>query len=171
MVRPISVKAIVMIINGLNIDGSIEGADNLLILAGWCKVFHQSTENLIIGKLTEPTIINTAVIFSPRFVLEKEFFKKIIIRYNINNIATDVNLASHTHHVPHIGFPHNDPVTKQIKVKVAPIGATAELIIKLKGILKVRPTILYMVIIKNVNKANQAEGTWIYIILTVDPCW
>ena len=39
---------------GNNIDISIEGADNLLILAGWCKVFHHSTEYLIIGRFTEP---------------------------------------------------------------------------------------------------------------------
>ena len=68
-----------MIINGINIPISIEGDDNLLILAGWCRVFHQSTENLIIGKLIEPTMINTAVIFSPTSTLENEGRKKIII--------------------------------------------------------------------------------------------
>ena len=41
----------------LSIEGSIEGADNLLILAGWCKVFHQSTENFINGKFIELKII------------------------------------------------------------------------------------------------------------------
>jgi hypothetical protein len=46
------------------------------------------------------------------------FFKKIIIKYKKNNIATDVNLASQTHHVPHIGLPHIEPVIKQINVKV-----------------------------------------------------
>ena len=41
-----------------------------------------------------------------------------------NKINIDVNLASQTHHVPHIGFPHKEPVTRQIRVKTAPIGAT-----------------------------------------------
>ena len=72
-------KARVMTINGTNMLESIEGDDNLLILAGWCRVFHQSTENLIIGKLIEPTMINTAVIFSPTSTLENEGRKKIII--------------------------------------------------------------------------------------------
>ena len=122
--------------------GSIEGEESLLILAGWCKVFHQSTENLIMGRLTEPTKTNTAVIFSAKLMFVNEFFRKIIIRYKKNNKATDVSLASHTHQVPHIGLPHKDPVIKQIKVNVAPMGAIAELTIKLKGILNERPTIL-----------------------------
>ena len=71
----------------------------------------------------------------------------------------DVNLASHTHQVPHMGLPHNEPVIKQIRVKVAPIGATAALTMKLKGVLNASPMMLYTVIIKKVNKASQAEGT------------
>ena len=54
----------------------------------------------------------------------------------------DINLASHTHHVPHIGFPHKEPVNIQINVKVAPIGATAEFTIKPKGILNDKAIIL-----------------------------
>ena len=76
-----------------------------------------------------------------------------------NNTATDVNLASQTHHVPHIGLPHKDPVNIQINVKVAPIGAKAELTINPKGILKASAIILYMVITNKVNIANHAEGT------------
>ena len=68
----ISIKAIVIIIRGINIDISIEGEDILLILAFWCRVFHQSTENLIIGKFIEPTIIKIAEILSPKFELENE---------------------------------------------------------------------------------------------------
>ena len=37
---------------------------------------------------------------------------------------------------------HKDPVIKHINVKVAPIGATAEVTIKLNGILNARPIIL-----------------------------
>jgi hypothetical protein len=113
----------------------------------------------MIGKLIDPTIINIAVIFSPKLSLVNEFFKKIMIRYSINKIATDVKRASHTHQVPHMGLPHNEPVIKQIRVKVAPIGATAALTMKLKGVLNASPMMLYTVIIKKVNKASQADGT------------
>ena len=53
-----------------------------------------------------------------------------------NRIATDVNLASQTHQVPHIGLPHKDPEIKHRRVNIAQIGAIALFIIKLKGILK-----------------------------------
>ena len=66
MDSPINIKAKVIIIRGCNIEMSIEGEENLLMLAGWCRVFHQSTENFMIGKLIDPTIINIAVIFSPK---------------------------------------------------------------------------------------------------------
>ena len=58
---------------------SIDGDDNLLILAGWWRVFHQSTENLMIGRFTDPTRMNIAVIFSPTSKLENEGLTKIII--------------------------------------------------------------------------------------------
>ena len=99
-------------------------------------------KTLIMGRLIDPTITNIAVIFSARLIFVNEFFRKIIIRYKKNSIATDVSLASHTHQVPHIGFPHKDPVIKHINVKIAPIGATAEVTIKLKGILNASPIIL-----------------------------
>ena len=72
-------KARVMTIRGTNILVSIDGDDSLLILAGWWRVFHQSTENLIIGKFIEPIIIKIAVIFSPTSRLENEGLTKIII--------------------------------------------------------------------------------------------
>ena len=33
--------------SGVNIDWSIEGEDNLDMLAGWCNVFHQSMTTLL----------------------------------------------------------------------------------------------------------------------------
>ena len=96
----------------------------------------------MIGRFIELTIIKIAVIFSPTSMFAKDLLKKIIIKYIINKTATDVSLASQTHHVPHIGFPQRDPVNKQINVKVAPIGATAELTIKPKGTLNARATML-----------------------------
>ena len=32
-----------------------------MTLAGWCSVFHQSTENLMIGMLTKPTSVTIAM--------------------------------------------------------------------------------------------------------------
>ena len=86
-------------------------------------MFHQSTENFIIGRFIEQTITKIDVIFSLTSGFENDFFKKIIIKYINNKTATDVNLASQTHQVPHIGLPHKDPVIKHISVNVAPIGA------------------------------------------------
>ena len=56
IVNPIEANAKVIIISGISILGSIEGDENLLILAGWWSVFHQSTENLIIGIFIAPKI-------------------------------------------------------------------------------------------------------------------
>ena len=58
--------------------------------------------------------------------------------YKKNKIKTEVNLASQTHHVPHIGFPHKDPEIKQINVNTAPIGAIALFTINPKVILKAK---------------------------------
>ena len=58
MAIPIIINAIVIMINGVIMEGSMLGFDNLLKVAGWCKVFHQSTENLTIGRFTDPTRIN-----------------------------------------------------------------------------------------------------------------
>ena len=41
--------------NGAIIDESIDGESIFEIVAGWCKVFHQSTENFTIGRLITPT--------------------------------------------------------------------------------------------------------------------
>ena len=60
----------------------------------------------------------------------------------MKRIKTEVNLASHTHQVPHIGLPHKDPDIKHINVNVAPMGAIALLTIKPKGILKAKARIL-----------------------------
>ena len=41
------------------------GALNFEILAGWCKVFHQSTDHLIIGKFTIPKSVRIDAYLSP----------------------------------------------------------------------------------------------------------
>ena len=54
----------VIINKGNNIEKWIEDFDKRLIDAGWCNVFHQSTEYLIIGMLTIPKIVIIDVILN-----------------------------------------------------------------------------------------------------------
>ena len=49
-------NAAVIIINGNSIDECIVVLDKIFIEAGWCSVFHQSTEYLIIGTFIIPII-------------------------------------------------------------------------------------------------------------------
>ena len=51
--------------NGINIDVSMAGASSLLMLAGWCSVFHQSTENFMMGTFMKPTKAKIAPIRDP----------------------------------------------------------------------------------------------------------
>ena len=53
-----------IISKGMSIDGCIVGDSVSLILAGWCKVFHHVTENLIIGRLASPIIAKIEEYFS-----------------------------------------------------------------------------------------------------------
>ena len=53
-------------------------------------------------------------------------------------INSEVSLASHTHHVPHVGFPHIDPVISVATVKLAPRGAIALIAISASVCLKIR---------------------------------
>ena len=41
----------------------------------------------------------------------------------MHNINIEVILASQAHQVPHVGFPHIEPVTKAIKLNTNPEGA------------------------------------------------
>ena len=73
------VKATLIINNGINSVNSMLEDDNLLTLAGWCNVFHHSTEYLIIGRFIDPSKIKTDEIFSPTSILLKDLFRTIII--------------------------------------------------------------------------------------------
>ena len=56
-------NAAVIMLKGINIDEWIAVlVDKILIEAGWWSVFHQSTENLIIGIFTTPIIAINEVI-------------------------------------------------------------------------------------------------------------
>src|SRR4029079_13466716 len=91
--------------------------------AGWCSVFRQSTENLMIGKLIAPTSVSTAAARAAREGSSTARHSAINPRYIRNRISTEVSRASHSQEVPHIGRPQSEPVTRARKVKAAPIGA------------------------------------------------
>ena len=88
----------------------------------------------------------------------------------MHNINIDVILASQAHHVPQVGFPQIEPVTKATKLNINPEGAKLFAIKKNTLFLK-RITIIDRVAIKeNIPSEIHAEGTWTYIILTESPC-
>ena len=58
------IKLANIIINGISIELWIDGPDILKTLAGWCKLYHISTENFTIGILIKPIIAITEAGFS-----------------------------------------------------------------------------------------------------------
>tara|TARA_B110001450_G_C17197896_1_gene310141 strand:+ start:234 stop:458 length:225 start_codon:yes stop_codon:yes gene_type:complete len=71
----------------------------------------------------------------------------------------DVNLASHTHHVPQVGCPHKDPVTIARQVNINPKGAIL-LVIKVRFlILKTKLAIDKKAIQVKEAKPIHADGT------------
>src|SRR5690606_15373010 len=54
-------KAKNMIKSGMSREGGMVGPSARKTLAGWCRVDHQSTENLMMGTLTAPTRVKTAM--------------------------------------------------------------------------------------------------------------
>ena len=82
----------------------------------------------------------------------------------------DVSLASQVQKVPHVGWPHIEPVKSEIKEKVKPIGAML-LAIKVNIlVLKTNEINPQMPITAKICRASHDAGTWTYIILTVSPC-
>ena len=98
-----------------------------VIDADWWRVLHQSTDFLIIGIFTNPTITNQDNNLSAFSWLLKELWSEIKPKYIINNIKVEVILASHCHQVPQVGIPHTDPEKSAKKVTNAPIGAIARM--------------------------------------------
>tara|TARA_B100000579_G_C22139620_1_gene535937 strand:+ start:255 stop:509 length:255 start_codon:yes stop_codon:yes gene_type:complete len=82
----------------------------------------------------------------------------------------ELNLASQTQKVPHVGCPHKDPVTIAIKLNERPIGAKLLKIIIVFLNLNKKLKIHIKLIKLNIISANHADGTWTYIILTESPC-
>jgi len=81
-------------------------------------------------------------------------------------INIEVILASQAHHVPHVGLPQIDPVTRAIILNNNPEGAKLFDIKKKFLILKIYPTKDNNVIAEKVPSEIHAAGTCTYIILT-----
>ena len=78
----------------------------------------------------------------------------------------EVILASQAHHVPQVGFPQIEPVTKAIMLNTKPDGAKLFDIKKKFFILKIYPITDNNVIAEKIPSEVQAAGTCTYIILT-----
>ena len=103
----------------------------IVMLEGWCKVFHQSTENFIIGMFIAPiTIKDVEILLFKTHIFYQFYRKNIRCIKKIIKIIIEVSLASQAHQVPQVGFPQIDPVTTAKQVKNKPIGAILLLIIK-----------------------------------------
>tara|TARA_B100000886_G_C20304538_1_gene441171 strand:- start:247 stop:579 length:333 start_codon:yes stop_codon:yes gene_type:complete len=82
----------------------------------------------------------------------------------------DVILASHAHHVPQVGLPQNEPVTKAIILNIKPDGAKLFAIVEKYLFLNIKLPNDKIAIIEKMPKEVHADGTWTYIILTLSLC-
>ena len=98
----------------------MDGEEVNVILDGWWSVFHQSTENLIIGMFTAPIIETILKIWSVVCCELKEDLRAISPMYWIKSINVEVILASQTQYLPHVGLPHIEPEIRTIAVKIKP---------------------------------------------------
>src|SRR6056297_177700 len=62
-----NVKPSHMTSSGISMSGFMLGLPSFEIVAGWCRVFHHSTEYLMIGMLITPMIASSALARSARF--------------------------------------------------------------------------------------------------------
>ena len=89
----------------------------------------------MIGRLTIPKIANIEAYLSPFDLSSYAEFIIIKPTYMKRRINSEVSLASQTHHVPQVGLPQIDPVISVARVKQAPIGAQALIVISARACL------------------------------------
>ena len=122
-VRNSTVKPSAITSSGHSMLGSMVGPPMRNTEAGWCSVFHQSTENLMIGMLMKPTSVMMAAARADFAGSSMARVSARMPRYIRNSTKTEVSRASHTHQVPHIGLPQIEPVSSASAVNTAPMGA------------------------------------------------
>src|SRR3954465_5106753 len=93
----------------------------------------------MIGTLIAPTRASTADALSARRGSSMAATSARYPKYRNSNISSEVNRASQTHQVPHVGRPQNDPVHNAMNVISAPVGASACAIMDDSLVLNTRP--------------------------------
>ena len=91
------------------------------------------------GICTTPTNVNTPLARAAVRLSSIAELSAITPKYKNSKMSSAVKRASHTHQVPHIGFPHNEPVAKAKKVNDAPMGAELAAIISASLIRQTNP--------------------------------
>ena len=115
----------VISMSGNKILGGSPGASGMDTDEVWCKVFHQSTENLMMGRLMEPTIATRPAIRAARRLSGVPAQTAIYPINKNNNINVEVILPSHCQNVPQLVLPHRLPLSRPSAVKAAPGRAQA----------------------------------------------
>lgn len=118
----------------------------------------------------KPTIARIFTADDAFFLSSNEPCNSKIDMYIKNNINSEVNLASHAHHVPHIGLPQIAPVTKVKTVKTAPSLQDANKITSYTFTCHISEMTADIKTTEYANKDIHALGTWTYIILKASPC-
>src|SRR5215212_3498554 len=152
-------------------DGSIERLPVRNPELDWWRVFHHSTENLMIGMLTAPTRTRMAQARAARPGSSMVRQSEMTPRYMMKRTSTEVSRASQTHQVPQVGWPQRDPVARQRKVNAAPTGAAAFIETSARGWRHTSAPMAEMNIRPHPPIDSTADGTWMNMILTVAPCW
>jgi len=80
----------------------------------------------MIGTLMTPTSARTAPARSARRVSSIDDCNEMNPMYRNIRIKVEVMRASQTQKTPQAGLPQSDPVTSEMKVKMAPVGAIAD---------------------------------------------
>src|SRR5689334_12919671 len=114
----------------------------------------------MIGTLTAPTIASTAPALSPRTTSSIADGSAMNPRYKNSRISSEVSRASHTHQVPQVGLPQNEPVHSARKVNIAPVGASARASIEAMRALNIQPIAAQNAIARYRTIDIQAAGTW-----------
>src|SRR5487761_2336464 len=90
----------------------------------------------MMGTLMTPTSARMAPALSARRGSSMAACRAMNPRYRKNKINCEVRRASHTHQAPHMGLPQREPVNKDRKANMAPVGAKAEAIMPERRVLK-----------------------------------
>src|SRR5438445_11211533 len=113
----------------------------------------------MIGTLITPTNASTAPARSARRTSSIEDCRDMNPMYKNIKINVEVSRASQTHQTPHAGRPQSDPVTSEMKVKIAPVVEIAVAIIDANRALNAQPIPAYTAISTYRNIPIQAAGT------------